>query len=178
MTDVSIVESGEPSESQLAAAQALVRSSFGGSFREHDWLHAIDGVHVMVWDGGLLVAHASVVPRTLWHDDDVFDTGYVEAVAVHSDHRGSGLGAVVMDRAESIIRSRHELGALNAVESAAGFYAARGWQPWTGPTQALAPDGLIDTCDAEDRIFVLPLGQSRLDVGGVLTCDWRVGDLW
>jgi aminoglycoside 2'-N-acetyltransferase I len=108
----------------------------------------------------------------------VFDTGYVEAVAVHSDLQGSGLGAVVMDCAESIIRTRHELGALNAVDSAAGFYAARGWELWTGATQALTPDGRIDTYDAEDRIFVLPFGRWRPDVGGVLTCDLRVGDLW
>jgi aminoglycoside 2'-N-acetyltransferase I len=178
MTSVSIVEPGELSERQLDAAQSLVRSSFGASFREHDWVHAVEGVHVMICDGELLVAHASIVPRTLWHDDEVFDTGYVEAVAVHSEARGSGLGAAVMDGAESIIRARHELGALNAVHSAAPFYAARGWEPWGGPTQAHTPDGLTDTYDTEDRIFILPFGERRPVVGGALTCDWRVGDLW
>jgi aminoglycoside 2'-N-acetyltransferase I len=178
MPAVSIAEPGGLSERQLDAAQALVRSSFGANFRKHDWAHAVEGAHVMVWDGELLVAHASVVPRTLWHDDEVFDTGYVEAVAVHSAARGSGLGAAVMDAAESLIRTRHELGALNAVQSAAAFYAARGWEPWTGPTQALTPDGPTDTYDADDRIFVLPVGDRKPAAGGVLTCDWRVGDLW
>ena len=178
MTNVSIAEPGELSGRQLDAAQSLVRSSFGASFREHDWAHAVEGVHVMIWEGGLLVAHASVVPRTLWYDDEVFDTGYVEAVAVLSDARGSGLGAAVMDGAESIVRARHELGALNAVQSAAAFYAARGWEPWAGPTQALTPNGLTDTYDAEDRIFVLSVGDRKPDAAGVLTCDWRIGDLW
>lgn len=178
MTAVSIAESGGLSERQLDAAQDLVRSSFGTSFRKHDWAHAVAGVHVMVWEGEFLVAHASVVPRTLWHDDEVFDTGYVEAVAVHCEARGSGLGAAVMNGAESIIRTRHELGALNAVQSAAAFYAARGWEPWAGPTQALTPDGLTDTYDVDDRIFVLSVGDRKPDAGGVLTCDWRIGDLW
>jgi aminoglycoside 2'-N-acetyltransferase I len=178
MNHISVAEPGELSESELDAAEALVRSSFGESFRGHDWSHAVGGVHVMIWDGDSLVAHAGVVPRTLQYRDATFDAGYVEAVAVHSDRRGSGLGAVVMDCAESIIRTRHDLGALNAVESAAGFYAARGWEPWTGPTQALTPAGRVDTYDAADLIFVLPMGCGGLDASGVLTCDWRVGDLW
>lgn len=66
------------------------------------------------------------------------------------------------------------------MESAAPFYAARGWQLSTGHTQADTPDGVIDTYHPDDRIFVLPaVGKTgeRLSESSPLICDWRVGDL-
>ena len=79
--------------------------------------------------------------RTLRYESELFTTGYVESVAVRANHQGRGLGRLVMDHAEAIIRAQHQLGALNAVESAAPFYASRGWRPWNGLTQADTPDG-------------------------------------
>ena len=62
-------------------------------------------------------------------------------------------------------------------EAALGFYAARGWRQWQGPTFALTPDGLART-DAEDGgVYVLPVSVP-LDVWGSLVCDWRDGDVW
>jgi aminoglycoside 2'-N-acetyltransferase I len=180
MVEVLIAEPGELNEAQLNDAETLVRNAFGSNFRSHDWLHAAHGVHVALTDDETLVAFAAVVTRTLHHSGAAFDTGYVEGVAVRADHQGRGLGRVVMDHAETIIHTRHQLGALNAVETAADFYAARGWQPWTGHTQATGPEGVIDTYDAADRIYLLnPTEQNPwLDTGAALICDWRPGDLW
>lgn len=80
MNDIAIAEPGELSESQLIEAEKLVRASFGESFRSHDWLHAVGGVHVVVRDEEDLLAHAGVVPRTLRRNNALFDTGYVEAL--------------------------------------------------------------------------------------------------
>ena len=106
--DVTVAEAGELSDSEMADAEHLVRSAFGAHFRPHDWLHGVDGVHVLVSDGGTLLAHAAVVPRALRHDGTHLSTGYVEAVAVRADQQGRGLGRIVMDQAESIIATRHE----------------------------------------------------------------------
>jgi aminoglycoside 2'-N-acetyltransferase I len=180
VTDVVIAEPGELTERDMDAAEALVRAAFGVNFRTHDWLHGVDGVHVLITENEQLLAHASVVTRTLRYAHEAFTTGYVESVAVRADQQGRGVGRLVMDHAEAIIRAQHQLGALNAVESAAPFYAARGWQPWTGHTQADTPDGVIDTYHPDDRIFVLPAGATgqRLSGSSPLICDWRVGDLW
>jgi aminoglycoside 2'-N-acetyltransferase I len=178
--DVLIAEPGELSQDDLGPAETLVRSAFGDEFRAHDWLHGVDGVHVLITEDRALLAHAAVVSRTLRHGGDIFDTGYLEGVAVRGDQQGRGLGRLLMDHAESIICARHDIGALNAVESAAGFYAGRGWQPWDGPTQADTPDGVIDTYDPEDRIFLFPTDTPahRFAKSVPLICDWRAGDLW
>ena len=178
MVEVRIAELGELSESDLQTAHALVRSAFGASFRAHDWLHALDGVHVVIADDDMMLAHAAVVTRTLRHGDEEFDTGYVEAVAVRSDQQGRGLGRLAMEHAESVIRARHHIGALNAVQEAAAFYAGRGWRLWDGPTHADTPTGTIDTYDPADRIFLLPLRAMPPTSDLPLICDWRVGDLW
>ncbi len=175
-----VAEPGEVTQHDLATAEALVRTAFGKSFRAHDWLHGVEGVHVLVTEERGLLAHASVVSRTLRHGEEAFATGYVESVAVRADQQGRGLGRLVMDHAEAIIHARHQLGALNAVESAAPFYAGRGWRPWCGPTRADTPDGVVDTYDPADRIFVLPTVNTgwRFAESAPLVCDWRVGDLW
>ncbi|CRZ18727.1 GNAT family N-acetyltransferase [Mycolicibacterium neworleansense] len=180
MIDVLIAEPGELSHDDLRSAEALVRAAFGDGFRPHDWLHGVEGVHVRITEDHELLAHAAVVPRTLRHMDDVFDTGYVEAVAVRGDQQGRGLGRRLMEHTETVIRARHDIGALNAVESAAAFYAGRGWRPWDGPTRADTPEGLIDTYDPTDRIFLFPTDRRALGftVSAPLICDWRVGDLW
>lgn len=180
MIDVVVAEPAEMGPDVLSAAEKLVRSAFGAGFRDYDWLHGVDGVHVLITEDRELVAHAAVVPRTLRHLDDVFDTGYVEGVAVRGDQQGRGLGRLVMDHTESIIRTRHRIGALNAVEDAAAFYAGRGWLSWDGPTQADTPDGVIDTYDPTDRIFLFPTGGPALDLtaSAPLICDWRPGDVW
>ncbi|KAA0114404.1 GNAT family N-acetyltransferase [Mycolicibacterium sp. P9-22] len=178
--DVVIAESGELTQQDLDTAEALVRGAFGESFRAHDWLHGVEGVHVLVTEDDALLAHASVVTRTLRYGSEAFVTGYVEGVAVRAGQRGRGLGRLVMDHAEAIIRAQHQLGALNAVESAAPFYAGRGWEPWCGLTQADTPEGVVDTYDPADRIYVLPTVSTghRLGESTPLICDWRVGDLW
>lgn len=176
-----IAEPGQLSRAQLDAAETLVRSAFGSGFRDHDWLHAVEGVHVVLTeDDESLVGFAAVVARTLHHNGAAFDTGYVEGVAVRADQQGRGLGRVVMDHAETLIGARHQLGALNAVDTAAAFYAARGWQPWTGHTQADSPAGIIDTYDAADRIYLFnPVKRDQsLAASAALICDWRPGDLW
>jgi hypothetical protein len=68
----------------------LVRSAFGSSFRSHDWLHAVEGVYVVLTPRQSLVAFAGVVVRTLHHNGTPFDAVYVERVAVGADQQSRG----------------------------------------------------------------------------------------
>ena len=82
-----------------------------------------------------------------------------------------------MEALEGVIRRAYVLGALSASGMAGAFYAARGWQVWTGTVSVVTPDGVQRAEDEEGGIFVLP-GSSALAADGDLACDWRNGEPW
>jgi aminoglycoside 2'-N-acetyltransferase I len=177
MTGVRTAHTADLDRATLEAAHALLDAAFAGDFDEHDWEHALGGIHALVWEGDELVAHGSVIQRRLLHGGRALRTGYVEAVAVNADRRGRGHGAAVMAALEPVIRRAYDLGALGASDIGARLYVARGWQQWQGPTWALTPTGLRRTKDEDGGVYVLP-GAAPLDLSGDLACDWRDGDVW
>ena len=161
----------------LTKARALLDLVFAEEMSDHDWEHALGGIHALVWDEDRLLGHAAIVQRRLLHGGRALRTGYVEGVVVHPAHRREGHGGAMMAELERIVRGAYELGALGASEVGELLYAARAWQRWRGPTFALTPTGIKRTA-AEDRsIYVLP-ANAVLDLDGELTCDWRDGDVW
>jgi aminoglycoside 2'-N-acetyltransferase I len=154
----------------LKAARALLDEVFNGEVTAADWEHALGGVHALVWDG-------SVVQRRLLHRGRALRAGYVEAVAVRADRQGQGHGAAVMGALERVLRGAYDLGALGSTDEGAGFYAARGWQLWRGPSFALTPAGVRRTAADDGCLYVFELAVP-LDLDGELTCGWRDGDVW
>lgn len=178
MTVVRTAHTADLAPGVLAAVRALLDGAYEDeAFDDHDWDHTLGGVHALALHRRELVGHAAVVQRRLVHGGRALRTGYVEGVAVHADHRGRGHGAALMAALEPVVASAYDLGALASTEGALGFYAARGWQRWRGPTWALTPDGPQRTEDADGYVLVLPQA-APLDPGGDLTCDWRDGDVW
>jgi len=176
MTSLRTAHTADLGAPALAAARGLLFSVFD-DMTDEDWEHALGGMHALAWDGAELIGHASVIQRRLVYQGRALRAGYVEAVGVRADRRGRGHGAALMAAAERIIRGAYDLGALGTTEKARGFYAARGWQPWQGPTSALTPSGIQRTAADDDAIYVLPVSVP-LDLAGELTCDWRGGDVW
>jgi aminoglycoside 2'-N-acetyltransferase I len=161
----------------LKAAHDLLYEVFEGDMAEADWEHALGGMHALVWDGPTLIGHGSVIQRRLLHRGRALRAGYVEAVAVRADRQGEGHGAAVMGALERVLRGAYDLGALGSTDEGAGFYAARGWKLWRGPSSALTPAGVRRTADDDGCLYVFELGVP-LDLDGELTCDWRDGDVW
>lgn len=166
---------------QLSAAEFLAtRTLLEGAFNDFDepgWENTLGGMHALAFDGDELVGHGSLVQRRLLHGGRVLNTGYVEGVAVHPDHRRRGVASAVMAQLEALLGG-YEVGALSASRVGAPLYTGRGWQLWRGPTFALTPSGVQRTED-DDNIYVLP-GRAPLDLDldGELTADWRAGDVW
>jgi aminoglycoside 2'-N-acetyltransferase I len=144
---------------------------------EHDWEHALGGMHATVWEGGAAVAHGSVMMRRLMLRGRALRCGYVEAVATRPDRRGAGHATRVMEALAGVIRGGYDIGALGATDMAAPLYRKLGWLQWQGPLYALTPDGIVRTPVDEKAVHVLPVGEP-LDVAAPLTCDWRDGDVW
>jgi aminoglycoside 2'-N-acetyltransferase I len=177
MTEVRTAHTADLDLATLEAAKALLEAVFAGEMTDHDWEHALGGVHALAWERDELIGHASVVQRRLLHGRRALRTGYVEGVGVRADRRRRGHGAAMMDALERVVRDAYDLGALGATDEAADFYAARGWQLWRGPTSTLTPDGLARTEEDDGCIYVLAVAVP-LDLSAELTCDWRDGDVW
>ncbi|MGK5530572.1 GNAT family N-acetyltransferase [Streptomyces sp. URMC 129] len=177
MTEVRVAHTADLDTPALTAARALLDEAFEGDFSDHDWEHALGGMHALIWDGDELIGHASVVQRRLLHAGRALRAGYIEGVAVREDRRRRGHGASLMTALERVIRGGYDLGALSSSDDALPFYAARGWRLWQGPTFALTPLGIARTEEDDGAVYVLPVA-GRLDVTGELVCDWRDGDVW
>lgn len=160
----------------LAAIRELLSVSFD-DLTDEDWEHALGGMHALLWHDGALIGHGAVVQRRMLRGGRTARVGYIECVAVRPSHQRRGHGGTVMAELERIIHDAYDLGVLSATEDGGPFYAARGWQLWTGPTSALTPGGIVRTPEDDGAVYVLP-GRSPVDVAGELTCDWREGDLW
>jgi aminoglycoside 2'-N-acetyltransferase I len=176
MAEVRTAHTAELNDAARRAARALLDDVFE-DMTDHDWEHALGGVHALIWEGAELIGHASLIQRRLLHRGRALRTGYVEGVGVRADRRRHGHGAAMMAALEGVARRAYDLAALGATDEAAAFYAARGWQLWRGPSSALTPHGIQRTAEDDGGIYVLPL-EVPLDLPGELTCDWRDGDLW
>ena len=176
MRQVDVAHTGDLDVTTLAACRALLYDVFD-DMTEPDWEHALGGLHAVAREGAAVVAHASLIQRRLLHGGRALRSGYVEAVAVHPDHRRGGLGGAVMAPLERVARRAYDVVALGATDEAVPFYLSRGWVQWQGATSALTPSGVQPTPEGDGAVFVLPLGVG-LDLHGDLTCDWRDGDVW
>jgi aminoglycoside 2'-N-acetyltransferase I len=160
----------------LTAARALLDDVFE-DMTDHDWDHALGGIHALVWEDAELIGHASLIQRRVLHGGRALRAGYVEGVGVRADRRRRGHGAEMMGALEQVLTRAYEVGALGAADGAAEFYSSRGWQRWLGPSSALTPTGIAPTAEEDGCIYVFPL-SAPLDLSGELTCDWRDGDVW
>jgi aminoglycoside 2'-N-acetyltransferase I len=177
MAQVRTAHTAELDAATLEAARALLVEAFEGDFCDHDWEHALGGIHALAWEGAELVGHASLIQRRLLHGGRALRAGYVEGVGVRADRRRGGHARAMMRALERVLVRAYDLGALGATDEGAALYGALGWRRWEGPTSALTPTGVVPTPDADGAVYVLPL-TVPLDLGGELTCDWRDGDVW
>ena len=169
----------ELSDLELTELRLLLFAAFEGAFSDEDWDHTLGGCHFIGLVEGAIVAHASVVERTLHAGDRPLYSGYVEGVAVAAEQRRRGHGEAVMAAAGDWLRPRFELGALSANPGARGLYERLGWRTWPGPTAVLVAGEPRRTPDDDGAVMILETPATpALDRRATLSCDWRSGDVW
>lgn len=182
MTEVRRLRSEELTPRALASLRSLFDEAWpdaDDAFDEDDWEHTIGGVHLVAEDeDGEVLAHASVVERTLTTGGRDVHTGYVEGVATRTAHRRRGLGSAVMRAVNDHIDATFELGALGTGEP--GFYERLGWRLWRGPTGVRGEDGSITPTPEDDGAVMVRLtpASPELDLDAQIACDPRAGDVW
>jgi GNAT superfamily N-acetyltransferase len=138
--------------------------------------YVTDSMHVMAFEGEVLVAHACYATR--WLEPEGFEplrTAYVDAVATEPDLQRRGIGRAVMQRlAEEA--SGYQLNALSSDE-AVDFYERLGWERWQGPTAVRKPQGPEPT--PNDIVLILRTASTPpLDSTRLLIADYRKGQPW
>lgn len=184
-----VARTDELSGPTLAAIRKLLDAAFErerpsparpvpSGFSDDDWDHVLGGVHFFLDASRDIVAHASVVPRALETGGRLWRTGYVEAVATRPDVQGRGHATAVMRAVNEHIVAAYELGALSTGED--DFYERLGWQLWRGMTGVRTDGGVELTPWEDDTVMVLLTAASTdtIDLSGLITCDWRTGDVW
>src|SRR5919198_3123144 len=94
-------------EDELDEIRALMREAFGDEFDEHDWQHALGGMHVHVSEQGRLAGHASVVQRRVIAGGRTLRCGYVEAGAGHPEVGRRGPGTPLLRVWNPVVRGGH-----------------------------------------------------------------------
>jgi aminoglycoside 2'-N-acetyltransferase I len=159
----------------VALCVAAYREDFSRLFEDF-----AGSVHVLARDeSGTLVSHAMWVPRWLQPDGHApLKTAYVEAVATMPDQQQRGYGTAVMNRLIEAVEADPiwELAALSP--AVPEFYARRGWEPWLGPLGIRRDAGLEPTSGELVMIWRLPQTPATLVTTGLLTAEWRTGELW
>ncbi len=167
----------EASTALLTEIRRLLDEAFEGEFSDEDWDHTVGGWHVVVSDGGRVVAHAAVVARTIEIDGRPFRAGYVEGVATAPRRQGRGLGSLAMAEVADVVRVGFEMGALSTGRHR--FYARLGWERWRGPTFVRDGSEAIRTEEEDDGVMVLRYGPSAgVDLTSPISCPARAGDDW
>ncbi len=175
--ELSAFETGDADPGVLESVRSLMNRAFDGDFSDDDWEHSVGGWHVIALEAKAIVAHASLVERSIEVGGRAFDTGYVEAVAVEPTRQGLGFGTAVMEVVGELIATHHELGALSTGEH--HFYERLGWERWHGPTYVRNVDQRTRTVDEDDGIMVLRVGPSiGIDLEAPISCEPRRGDDW
>jgi aminoglycoside 2'-N-acetyltransferase I len=180
--DLRTARSEDLTEIELGKLRTFLTEAFAGRFDDGHWANALGGTHVLVVEHGSIVAHASVVPRTLyfspngrtWTDTIARNVGYVESVAVALPMRGRGLGTRVLETVNRIVLEQFGFGAL--ATSSQPFYEQSGWRSWDGPTYAYRGGEIVRT--AENDQWVMVLAPDGTDLTDAIACTWRDGDIW
>ena len=82
-----------------------------------------------------------------------------------------------MREAMAFVDDRYELGALGT--GLHSFYERLGWETWPGPLAVRTAEGPVPTPEEEGYVMIRRTPSTPpLDLGSVLTCDLRPGDVW
>lgn len=155
--------------------RAFLNEAYEGDFSESDFENALGGQHFIRSESGRLIAHASVVARSISIDGTAWKVGYVEAVAVAADFRGRGFGRQIMQQVTGFCRSGYQVAMLSTGEH--GFYERFGWVRLDAKSFAETPSGLVRTEDDDDGLMVLTALENIL-AADQIACDFRNGDVW
>jgi aminoglycoside 2'-N-acetyltransferase I len=149
--------------------------AFDYDFTDEDFAHSMGGTHFAVVHNGRLIAHASVVLRRLSFGGQVFDAGYVEALAVALPWRGRGVGSKLLSELTAFCQENFAVSMLST--GSHGFYERHGWRRMRAESYFYNGTFSVRTSEEDETLMVLSELDEVLSAKKVV-CDFRDGDVW
>ena len=149
--------------------RSFLNEAYDGDFSDSDFQNALGGQHFIRFDSGRLIAHASVVERSISIDEQLFRVAYVEAVAVAADFRGRKIGSQLMQTASDHCRDSFEVAMLSTGEY--GFYERFGWSRLEARSFVETANGLIRTEEEDECLMLLSEKRELKDASRVVAHD-------
>ena len=154
----------------------LLDVAFGSRFSEEDWKHTFGGVRFLGYVENQLIAHAAVISRIIQVDENSFDAGYLEGVAVIPSFQGKGYGSQVILEATSFCKSEFHFSMLS--KSKKSIYRKFGWLDFCGES-FVNKDGIQIRSHEEDQGLMYLTGDSaETFIPTKVVCNSRSGDDW
>lgn len=172
--NIEVIRHDALTEAELKDIIELCTLAFEGPMESFIVQHT-GGAHVLAKQDGMLVGHASWVPRQLQPEGlPLLQTAYVEDVGIHPTVQGMGVGTAVMRRMAEEIKG-FEVGGLATGKF--GFYARLGWEIWRGKTATRTAQGLL--FNEDEGLMILRLARTpSLDLDAMITVEWRPSEVW
>jgi aminoglycoside 2'-N-acetyltransferase I len=171
-----IIRLDELTQNQVEILQALLTDAFAGDFSESDWQNSLGGARFVGLQNEELVAHGTVVARSMWLDESPITVGYVEAIAVAPNKQKQGIGSLLLNEITQLCLQNYELAMLSTDEK--DFYRRFGWQDFPGQSFVLVGDQQIRTAEEDCGLMVLTPESRSFGKISKVCCQARFGDAW
>lgn len=158
------------------AIKLMLNEAYEDDFSEEDWVHTFGGARFLGMISGEIVAHGAIVPRKISINHELVVVGYLEGVAVSSNHQRQGVGRQLLSSITDFCRSEYQISMLSTDEF--DFYGSLGWKRFTGMSGVLIDGVAILTPDEDEGLMYL-IGKSGFtqEISSAY-CDPREGDHW
>jgi aminoglycoside 2'-N-acetyltransferase I len=154
----------------------MLDEAYEDDFSEEDWIHTFGGVRFLGTIGGEIVAHGAIVPRKISINEELVVVGYLEGIAVSSNHQRQGVGRQLLSSITDFCQSEYQISMLSTDEF--DFYGNLGWKRFTGKSGVLIDGEAILTPDEDEGLmYLIGKGGFTQEICSAY-CDPREGDHW
>lgn len=171
-----VTRNKETDNTQLEICRSVLNEAFDGDFSEEDWSHTFGGIRFLGFLEKRLIAHGSVVPRTIWMDAIETKVGYVEGIAVEKSYWRRGFGSLLISEITAFCRAEYPISMLSTGEKE--FYRKQGWVDFLGESYVKENGIEIRTKEEDEGLMVLLGALSSLSIPRKVVCETRDGDFW
>jgi len=159
-----------------SSIRSLLELAYDGDFSAEDWEHTLGGQYFIGFLDETIIAHGSVISRSIYINEKALIVGYVEAIAVLPSYWRQGFGTQLMKHITQFCYNNYELSMLSTDEKT--FYEKLGWLQFQG--ESFVRNGKFEVRTVEEDDGLMLYFGKNCGLGEIqrAVCQPRSGDDW